>query len=254
MEISTFPTSESASIYVAECIAENMRAKAVENSHLVLGLATGSSPLLLYKELVRMHKEEDLNFENVITFNLDEYYPMPKKSAKSYYAFMHNQLFNHVNIKPQNIHLFDGTFPASKIDSFCDTYDQKIIEAGGIDFQILGIGRTGHIGFNEPGSSEDSCTRLVDLNEITRKDAASDFGDLQKVPSKAITMGIESILKANKIYLLAWGAEKAEVIRKCFLEEVTSKLPASYLQEQRNVELILDPAAAKLIQSNLIEN
>lgn len=252
MEIRSFLTDELGSAYVAACIAERIQEKAAENEYIVLGLATGSSPLTLYDELIRLHKEEGLSFSNVITFNLDEYYPIASDSNQSYYKFMHDKLFNHVDIKPENINLLDGAARIDQIPSICKSYEEKIKAAGGIDIQVLGIGRTGHIGFNEPGSAINSITRLVKLNEITRTDAALDFGAMYKVPSKAITMGMDSILKAKKIFLLAWGEKKAEVIRECFLElkNVTEELPAFFLKEKKNVEIILDSGSAKFIHAD----
>ena len=175
---------------IAREIAELIRAKAARNEQCVLGLATGSSPIKLYQELVRMHKEEGLSFKNVMTFNLDEYLPMAKESVHSYHYIMHHHLFDHIDIDPKNIHIPDGTLKNEEIEAFCQGYEKAIDAAGGIDIQILGIGRTGHIGFNEPGSTLNSKTRMVYLNELTMKDASGEFGGMDKVPTRSITMGV----------------------------------------------------------------
>ncbi|MCB0397972.1 MAG: 6-phosphogluconolactonase, partial [Flavobacteriales bacterium] len=201
--------SKEASKHVARSIALAVRQKQQEGEQIVLGLATGSTPIELYRELIRIHKEENLSFSNVVTFNLDEYYPMQPDDARSYVRFMHDQLFKHIDIDPKNIHIPDGTAPMDDLEAFCADYEEKIDAAGGIDIQILGIGRTGHIGFNEPGSFEGSVTRLVKLDNITRRDAIKDFIEVDKVPYRAITMGIASIFKAKMIYLLAFGMHKA---------------------------------------------
>lgn len=176
-----YPDSKSASRAVAQEIADLIRQKASTGKPAVLGLATGSTPTGVYEELVRMHREEGLSFRNVITFNLDEYYPMSPDSLQSYVRFMHEYLFDHIDILPENIHIPDGTVPREKVAEYCAMYEGKIQAAGGIDLQILGIGRTGHIGFNEPGSKKDSRTRLVTLDRITRLDAASDFFGEEKM-------------------------------------------------------------------------
>ena len=182
---------------VADRIAVLIRDKQAEGKNAVLGLATGLTPIKLYQELVRLHREEGLSFKNVITFNLDEYYPMHPASAQSYVAYMNEYLFDHVDIRPEHIHIPDGNLPLDEMEAYCLAYEQKINEQGGIDLQILGIGRTGHIGFNEPGSAPNSGTRLVTLDELTRRDAARDFGGKENVPIKAITMGIGTIYKAR---------------------------------------------------------
>jgi len=210
----------------------------------VLGLATGSSPVKLYDELVRIHKEEGVSFKNVITFNLDEYYPMHPESLQSYVRFMREHLFDNLDIPEENINIPDGTIDEKDIAEYCHTYEQKIKDAGGIDIQILGIGRTGHIGFNEPGSRPDSITRLITLDRITRKDAASDFFGEQYVPRRAITMGVGSILSAKKIYLFAWGEGKAPIIKEAVEGEIKESVPATYLQEHPNASVILDDAAS----------
>jgi glucosamine-6-phosphate deaminase len=239
-----YPDSQSASVAVAKAIAELIIRKQKDNEKAVLGLATGSTPIGVYKELVRMHKEEGLSFKNVITFNLDEYYPMPSEALQSYVRYMHEHLFDHIDIETKNINIPDGTLEMGEVNNFCKAYEQKIENAGGIDIQILGIGRTGHIGFNEPGSGIYSTTRLITLDKITRTDAASDFFGEEHVPTRAITMGVGTILKANKIFLLAWGEGKARIIRRTVEEEVNSSVPATYLQNHADVMVFLDQASA----------
>ncbi len=242
-----FDDSEKASKAVALEIAALIRQKTKENKPAVLGLATGSSPKKVYQELIRMHKEEGLSFKNVITFNLDEYHPMEPDSVQSYVRFMKEQLFDQIDIPVTNYHLPDGTLPIEKIPEFCKDYEDKIEKLGGLDFHLLGIGRNGHIGFNEPGSLINSKTRLMTLDINTKIDAAVDFGGLAKVPKKAITLGIDKIMQAKRIVLLAWGEHKAESVAKAVEGQVTSDIPASYLQQHTNATFILDETAAALL-------
>ena len=242
-----FDDSEKASKAVALEIAALIRQKAKENKPAVLGLATGSSPKKVYQELIRMHKEEGLSFKNVITFNLDEYHPMEPDSVQSYVRFMKEQLFDQIDIPVTNYHLPDGTLPIEKIPEFCKDYEDKIEKLGGLDFHLLGIGRNGHIGFNEPGSLINSKTRLMTLDINTKIDAAVDFGGLAKVPKKAITLGIDKIMQTKRIVLLAWGEHKAESVAKAVEGQVTSDIPASYLQQHTNATFILDETAAALL-------
>lgn len=242
-----FADSEKASKAVALEIAALIRQKTKENKPAVLGLATGSSPKKVYQELIRMHKEEGLSFKNVITFNLDEYHPMEPDSVQSYVRFMKEQLFDQIDIPVTNYHLPDGTLPIEKIPEFCKDYEDKIEKLGGLDFHLLGIGRNGHIGFNEPGSLINSKTRLMTLDINTKIDAAVDFGGLAKVPKKAITLGIDKIMQAKRIVLLAWGEHKAESVAKAVEGQVTSDIPASYLQQHTNATFILDETAAALL-------
>ena len=240
-----FEDSEEASVIVAHEIANLIKLKTLQDQKCVLGLATGSSPMDVYEELVRLHKEEGLSFKNVITFNLDEYYPMNPENTQSYWYFMHEHLFNHIDILPENINIPSGTIKSDEIHQYCIDYDMKIKEAGGIDFQLLGIGRTGHIGFNEPGSHFNSGTRNITLDHITRVDASSAFLGIENVPRVAITMGISTIRKAKRIVLLAWGINKAEVVKKAIEGEITSEIPSSYLQNHSNVTFVLDEGAAE---------
>jgi len=239
-----FESSEEASFLVAQEIANLIQRKNELNEPCVLGLATGSSPIKVYEELVRMHKEEGLNFENVVTFNLDEYYPMDKNDIQSYYHFMHEHLFDHVNIQPKNINIPDGQVSAEELQQYCIDYEMKIKSYGGLDFQLLGIGRTGHIGFNEPGSHVNSGTRSITLDHLTRVDAASSFLGIDNVPRKAITMGIGTVRNAKRIVLLGWGISKAGIIKNTIEGEVSSRVPATYLQEHNNTTFVLDTEAS----------
>lgn len=238
-----YDDSSQASKAVANEIVELVKAKAIKNEHCVLGLATGSSPMTVYNELTRLHREENISFKNVITFNLDEYYPMPPGELQSYVRFMKEYLFDHIDIQKENINIPDGTVPKDKIDDYCRKYEKKIKSNGGIDIQILGIGRTGHIGFNEPGAGIDSRTRLVTLDNITKIDAASDFFGEENVPDKAITMGVGSILDAKRIILLAWGEKKASVVKEAVEGVISDEVPATYLQNHKNTTFIIDVAA-----------
>ncbi|WET02352.1 glucosamine-6-phosphate deaminase [Flavobacterium sp. YJ01] len=239
-----FESSQEASVLVAREIANLIQRKNELNEPCVLGLATGSSPIKVYEELVRMHKEEGLSFANVVTFNLDEYYPMDKNDIQSYYHFMHEHLFHHVNIHPENINIPDGQVSAEELQQYCIDYEMKIISYGGLDFQLLGIGRTGHIGFNEPGSHVNSGTRSITLDHLTRIDAASSFLGIDNVPRKAITMGIGTVRNAKRIVLLGWGISKAGIIKKTIEGEVSSQVPATYLQEHHNTTFVLDIEAS----------
>ncbi len=239
-----FADSHSASHTVARRIAELIRQKDAAGETCVLGLATGSSPVTVYAELVRLHREEGLSFRNVVTFNLDEYYPMQPDALQSYVRFMHEHLFDHIDIPPEQIHIPDGTVPRDKVADYCRWYEDEIRKSGGIDLQLLGIGRTGHIGFNEPGSGRDTRTRLITLDHITIVDAASDFFGEENVPRKAITMGVGTILEAREIVLMAWGEGKAPIIRQAVEGPVSDHVPATYLQEHPNTTVVLDLAAA----------
>jgi glucosamine-6-phosphate deaminase len=233
-----------ASKYVAKELGELIKNNNALGKPTVLGLATGSSPIAMYKELIRLHKEEGLSFKNVVTFNLDEYYPMEPTSDKSYHYFMNQNLFDHIDINKDNVHIPKGTLSENEVNDFCAAYESKIDELGGLDVQILGIGRTGHVGFNEPGSSEDSVTRMVVLNAVTIADAAPDFGGAENVPKKAITMGVSTIMKAKKVYLMAWGEKKAEIVKESLYNDITDQVPATYLQNHNDVEYVLDKGAA----------
>ena len=242
--VTVYENEHVASKKVAQRISDLIRRKQENGEYAVLGLATGATPVEVYAELVRMHREDGLSFSNVITFNLDEYYPMDPRYKQSYVTFMHENLFDHIDIKKENIHIPDGTLPKEEIVEYCIGYENKIGSLGGLDLQILGIGRTGHIGFNEPGSAPNSGTRLVTLDDLTRRDASRDFGGKGNVPTKAITMGIGTIFKAREIILMAWNTKKASIIKKAVEGEISSEVPATYLQLSENTEFVLDQDAA----------
>lgn len=242
-----FANSRDAVQHIVLMIENLIREKQSAGQNCVLGLPTGSTPVSIYRELVRLHREEGLDFSNVITFNLDEYYPIEPGDVQSYHRFMHENLFDHVNIRPKNIHIPDGRVSFESVEEYCDNYEHEIRRAGGLDLLLLGIGRTGHIGFNEPGSSLRSRTRLVRLDPVTRRDAADAFFGEDNVPTQAITMGIGTMLEAKKIVLLAFGDHKAAIVRQALEGGVTESLPASALQEHPNAVFVLDePAASEL--------
>jgi glucosamine-6-phosphate deaminase len=239
-----FQNSEAASIAVAREIAALIRQKEAQGKPCVLGLATGSSPTRVYAELVYMHQHEKLSFAHVHTFNLDEYFPMDPKALQSYVRFMNEHLFDHIDIPRSQVHIPDGTIPKSEVGAFCQRYEESIQALGGIDLQILGIGRSGHIGFNEPGSTVNSATRLITLDEVTRLDAASDFFGEEHVPIWAITMGVGTILKARRLILMAWGEGKAGVIQKAVEGPVTEKIPSTFIQQHPDATVFLDEASS----------
>ncbi len=244
LPVTVYPNQDIASKKVARRITDLIVNKQKNGEKAILGLATGVTPIGVYRELVRIHKEEGVSFQNVITFNLDEYFPMKPTSAQSYVTFMKENLFDHIDINMANVHIPDGTLAIEKIPAYCLEYEKKITDMGGLDLQILGIGRTGHIGFNEPGSAPNSGTRLVTLDDLTRRDASRDFGSKENVPTKAITMGIGTIFKAREIILMAWNRKKASIIKKAVEGEISSEVPATYLQLSEHVEFILDQDAA----------
>lgn len=244
LQVNVHKNQELASKKVAQRIADLIKKKQQNGEHAVLGLATGATPVSMYEELIRLHKEEGLSFKNVVTFNLDEYYPMEPTATQSYVTFMHETLFDHIDIDKENINIPDGTLKKEDIADYCIAYEHKIEELGGLDLQILGIGRTGHIGFNEPGSAPNSGTRLVTLDDLTRRDASRAFGGKENVPTKAITMGIGTIFKAKEIILMAWNAKKASIIKKAVEGEISGEVPATYLQLSDHTEFVLDEDAA----------
>ncbi len=229
---------------VARRIADLVEERRAVGKRLVLGLPTGSTPVGVYRQLAGMHREEGLDLSNVVTFNLDEYYPIDPESLQSYHRFMQENLFDHVNIPEENIHLPRGDVPRAEVEAHCRAYERAIEQAGGIDLMLLGIGRSGHIGFNEPGSGPETRTRLIVLDEITRKDAASDFFGEENVPRQAVTMGVGTILDAREILLMATGEHKAPVLRRAVEEAPTRTVTASYLQEHPGASFYTDRAAA----------
>jgi glucosamine-6-phosphate deaminase len=241
--VQIFETPKDGSVFAANEIAKLIRAKQQANQQCVLGLATGSTPISLYRELVRLHNEEGLSFKNVITFNLDEYYPIDQDALQSYWTFMHIHLFNQVDILAENIHIPNGEWNKETIKTHCQAYEAKMEQLGGIDLQLLGIGSNGHIGFNEPGSSIYSKARLVTLENSTRMANAKEFQNITKVPRLAITMGISTIMKAKRIILLAWGM-KAQIVQQAVEGNITEQVPASLLQTHNDCLFVIDEQAA----------
>ena len=247
IKTSIWQDAKQGSVHIAKVIAQAIREKNDKGEKIVLGLSTGNSPISVYKELVRLHKEEALSFKNVISFNLDEYYPMQPDASQSYVAFMKHHLFDHIDILEENIHIPDGTLPLEDVEAYCTAYDNKINALGGIDIQLLGIGRNGHIGFNEPGSFENSPTRLVRLDATTRIDAANDFGSEENVPYRAITLGLKTVMNSKSILICAWGLGKASIVQKAVEGSITNDLPASLLQHHPNTEFFIDQPAAEYL-------
>jgi glucosamine-6-phosphate deaminase len=229
---------------VAARIAEVIRARNAAGSRAVLGLATGSTPVGVYRELVRLHREEGLSFRDVVTFNLDEYYPMAPDNMHAYHRFMQEHLFGQVDIRPENIHIPSGTTPREQVEDAVRAYEAKIVACGGIDFQLLGIGKTGHIGFNEPGSGVESRTRMITLDPVTRLDAAADFFGEEFVPREAITMGVATILEAREIAILATGEHKSAIVRRAVEGDVDPEVAATFLQSHGGTTFYLDRGAA----------
>src|SRR5918911_804374 len=229
---------------VANRIANLIREKQMAGEPAVLGLATGSTPIGVYRELIRMHGEERLSFRNVVTFNLDEYYPMSPDSIHSYHRYMWENLFSQIDIDPANVHIPRGDVPREELDVYCHRYEETINRLGGIDYQILGIGKTGHIGFNEPGSGIDSRTRLVTLDTVTRRDASADFFGEENVPREAITMGVATILEAREVAILATGEHKSSIVLRAVEGKPSPDVAATFLQEHANTTFYVDRAAA----------
>jgi len=239
------------SLCAAKHLGQIIRDLIVSNNTMqrptVLGLPTGSTPVNLYRELIRLHKEENLDFSKVVTFNLDEYYPMSKDDRHSYNLWMRETFFNHVNIPAANIHIPSGTVPQEQAEQYCRDYEAAIKSHGGIDLIVLGIGRSGHIGFNEPGSAKESRTRLVTLDYVTRRDAASTFFGEENVPHQAITMGVGTILEAKQIFLLAFGEHKAKIVQRAAEHSMTEAVTASFLQSHPRAVFLLDNDAASTL-------
>ncbi len=243
-----FEDSHTAVTKIASETAELIRLNDSIGKPTILGLAAGKTPILFYRALIHLHLHDDLSFQNVITFNLDEYAGLDREHPESCWQFMHENLFNHIDIRPENINLPSGMVSDIEMPAHCEQYEQDIKDAGGIDLQILGIGRSGHIGFNEPGSSKDSLTRAILLNTVTREDAAQSFGGIQNVPTKAITMGCGTILAARRIVLIAWGAGKAAIVNEAVNGTVNDIVSASYLQEHPNASFYIDVEAASELE------
>ncbi len=229
---------------VADRIEAVIRERNAAGATAVLGLATGSTPIGVYRELIRRHREHGLSFRHVVTFNLDEYYPMSSDSIHSYHRYMWENLFAHIDIDASNVHIPPGTVPREEVSDACAAYEAAIVAAGGIDFQLLGIGKTGHIGFNEPGSGLESRTRLVHLDNVTRQDAAADFFGAENVPREAVTMGVATIMAAREVAILATGEHKAAIVRRALEGEVDVQVAATFLQQHPNTTFFIDDAAA----------
>ena len=244
-----FSNSNQAARHIALQIEEIIKQNLVQGKFTVLGLPTGSTPVGLYRELIRMHKMEGLDFSKVITFNLDEYYPLDCTHPQSYQRWMRETFFDHVNIPDNQINIPAGTLAFEKIEEFCINYDKKIRQAGGLDLQLLGIGRTGHMGFNEPGSTRHSRTRLATLDAVTRRDAARAFFGEENVPLRALTMGVGTIMDARKVILMAYGEHKAPIVAKALEGPVSENVTASFLQEHQDATYILDQAASKSLSA-----
>jgi glucosamine-6-phosphate deaminase len=238
------PSAAQCTELVAQEIADLIRENDGEGRPTVLGLATGSTPLGVYRALIRHHREKGLSFRHVITFNLDEYYPLQADAPQSYHRYMWENLFSHIDIAKENVHIPEGNIPLEEVPDHCREYELKIEKAGGLDLQLLGIGRTGHIGFNEPGSQIKSRTRLITLDYVTRSDAASAWHGLHRVPTRAVTMGIRTILQARRVILMALGEHKASIVRESVEGPVSDQVPATFLQTHENVTCVLDPGAA----------
>ena len=240
-----FASSAEAARALAQEIKQLITERAKTDRPAVLGLATCSTTVQFYRELIRLHREEKLSFKNVVTFNLDEYYGLPADHPESYARFMREQLFDHIDIPAENINIPSGTIASDQVFAHCRAYEEKIEAVGGIDLQILGIGRTGHIGFNEPGSSRDSLTRRITLDRVTRQDAASDFRGEENVPHFAITMGVGTILRARQLVLMAWGENKASIVARAVEGPVTDAVSASFLQGHHNARFFIDTGASR---------
>jgi glucosamine-6-phosphate deaminase len=240
VKINCFPSKQAASKAAAKEISDLICNNDRQGKKTVLGLATGASPIDLYSELIKCYKEGQLSFKNVIAFNLVEYYPITVESMFSYKRYMHDVLFRHIDILPENCFIPDGSLVKEKINLHCNEYEDMIVQAGGIDLQIIGIGRSGHIGFNEPQSSVNSKTRVVALHHVTREDAAPAFGSIDRVPRFAITMGIQTILKAKQIILLSFGQSKAKIFKDLMDSPITTELPASLLKLHSHVHCYVD--------------
>ncbi|MGJ8654911.1 MAG: glucosamine-6-phosphate deaminase [Akkermansiaceae bacterium] len=246
--VEKFVDKHAASKKLAEETAHLIHTNNAAGRKTVLGLVAGCTPIHYYKELIHLHQTENLSFQNVITFNIVEYSGLSPEHPESHWFYLHHHLFNHIDIKPENIHLPSGKVTPEDTPAHCAQYEQKIKNAGGIDLQILGIGRTGHIGFNEPGSPKNSRTRAVQLTDVTREDASRSFGGLENVPTMAITMGCGTILAAKRIVLMAWGTSKAPIVNEAITGTVNNLVSASYLQEHPNASFYLDKDAATLLK------
>ncbi|MBI1902204.1 MAG: glucosamine-6-phosphate deaminase [Planctomycetia bacterium] len=244
LDVFVFDSHRELNRRAAQAVADTIRQRNSFGQNAVLGLPTGSTPMGVYRELVRMHKEEGLDFSGVVTFNLDEYLGVAHDQLQSYHYFMTEVFFRHVNMPQKNSHIPDGTIPPDEADDYCRWYESQIERAGGIDLMLLGIGRDGHIGFNEPFSPKNGRTQLVTLDPVTRRDAAADFFGDENVPTHAVTMGIGTIMEARKVILLAMGEHKAGIVREAAENPISDRVPGSYLQDHEDAAFLIDSAAA----------
>ncbi|MCA9174692.1 MAG: glucosamine-6-phosphate deaminase [Planctomycetales bacterium] len=240
-----FATASILARHVAQLIANVIRERNALGQQAVLALPTGSTPIDVFRELIRMHREEGLDFSRVITFNVSEYYGLPDHQPQSCRVWMEEHFFSQINIRPENTHLPDGAASPEEVAELCHRYEQKIAEAGGLDVALLGLGRNGHIGFNEPFSVRKSRTRLCTLDPVTRRSAAGDFFGEDHVPTQAITMGVGTLLDARKVLLLAMGEHKAQIVSEVLQGPVTDRVPASFLQAHNDATVLVDSSAAK---------
>jgi len=239
-----FPTPADAGVHVAHVVADLIRENNAASVPTVLGLTTGATPVGMYHELVRLHREEGLDFSKVMAFLPDEYFPMSPDCPQSNHPWMRSHFFDHVNIPEEQIQMPRGDTPLNEVQSYCEEFIAAVDRAGGIQLQILGIGRNGHISFNEPGSSWHSQMRVAKLAPETRADTAGVFGGEENVPRQALTFGISNILAARQVIIMALGHRKAEILSRVLTGEVTEAVPASILQRHRNTIFVIDPAAA----------
>jgi len=251
MEVLVFENKESGSLYAAQVIANKVLMNNSVNEETVLGLATGSTPTDMYKALIEINKS-GVSFSRIITYNLDEYYPMKKSSPHSYHYYMYDHFFQHVDIHEENIFIPNGEIKNEDLSKFCKEYELSIRRNGGIDIQVLGLGLNGHIGFNEPGFSMDSLTQKVTLRDTTRTAAVKYFEKKEEVPFQAISMGISTILNADHIMLMAWGNEKAEIVKESIEGQLSKDVPGTYLQTHKNVTVILDKESASKLDNDRI--
>jgi glucosamine-6-phosphate deaminase len=251
MKVLVFDNKRAGSLYAAQIIADKVIINNSVNEDTVLGLATGSTPTDMYRALIEINKK-DVSFSRVITYNLDEYYPMKKSASHSYHYYMYDIFFQHVDIHEENIFIPNGELKNNELNEFCKEYELSIKRNGGIDIQVLGLGLNGHIGFNEPGVSQNSVTRKVALSDTTREAAAKYFEGKEKVPYEAVSMGIKTILDAEHIVLMAWGNEKAEIVKKSIEGRISEDVPSTFLQEHENVTIILDSESASLLNRSRV--
>lgn len=254
MKVSVFENKSDIAVYVAKEIAALIRNNDLNGKNTVLCLPTGSTPIPVYKELISIYKEGNLSFKNVYTFNLDEYYPISHESVHSYHFYMKNNFFGHIDIPEDHVHIPSGELELNAYFEHCAEYERKINQLGGLDLALLGIGRTGHIGFNEPGSKITDRTRLVVLDSKTRDDAKDSFGGLDKVPMKAVTMGIGSILDARRVIIIATGENKAEIVQKTLEQDgiAPEDCPAKFLLDHNDCQFLVDRVAGELLQDNQV--